>query len=262
MKILMVGDVVASPGREYLYNNLRKIKKKYEADYCIVNAENAAQTNGITVDIADNLLECGADVLTMGNHTFANKEAMTVLEDNKRVIRPLNYPPETVGEGYFIDDLGYTRIAVINAMGRMNMEPIDCPFHTVERLLKELEGKADLFVVDFHAETTSEKLAFANFFDGKVNIVAGTHTHVQTVDLQVLPNGTAYITDLGMTGVRDSVLGVKKEIIMDLYYTRRRFRFDKAEGEVWFSGVLFDIDHKTGKVNSLERIYESGGSLC
>ena len=259
MKILMVGDVVASPGREFLYNNLGKIKKKYEIDYCIVNAENAAQTNGITVDIANSLLSTGADVLTLGNHTFANKEVMQVLEDNKRVIRPINYPPETVGEGYFIDDLGYVRIAVINALGRINMEPMDCPLRAVEKLLKEIEGKADLFVVDFHAETTSEKLAFGNFFDGRVNIVAGTHTHVQTVDLQVLPNGTAYITDLGMTGVRDSVLGVKKEIICEMYYTRRRFRFDKAEGDVWFSGAVFDIDHKIGKINSLERIYFDGG---
>jgi len=261
MRILMVGDVVASPGREFVYNNLGRIKKKYSIDYCIVNAENAAQTNGITKDIANTLLETGADVLTLGNHTFANKEGIEVLEDNKRVIRPLNYPPETVGEGYFIDDLGYARVAVINAMGRVNMEPLDCPFHTVEKLLKEIEGKADLYIVDFHAETTSEKLAFGNYFDGKINVVAGTHTHVQTVDLQVLPGGTAYITDLGMTGVRDSVLGVRKDIIIDMFYTRRRFRFDKAEGVVWFSGAVFDIDHKTGKINSLERIYCDGREI-
>ena len=258
MRILMVGDVVASCGREFVYNNLRKIKKKYNIDYCILNGENAAQTNGITKEIAENLLDSGADVITMGNHTFANREAEAILEDNKRVIRPVNYPPETQGEGYFIEDLGYTRIAVINAQGRINMDALDCPFRAVEKILKNIEGKADLFVVDFHAEATSEKLAFGNYFDGKVNIVAGTHTHVQTVDLQVLPKGTGYITDLGMTGVRDSVLGVKKEIIMDMYYTRKRFRFDKAEGDVWFSGAVFDIDHKTGKINSLERIYLDG----
>lgn len=258
MRILMVGDVVASCGREFVYNNLRKIKKKYNIDYCILNGENAAQTNGITKEIAENILDSGADVITMGNHTFANREAEAILEDNKRVIRPVNYPPETQGEGYFIEDLGYTRIAVINAQGRINMDALDCPFRAVEKILKNIEGKADLFVVDFHAEATSEKLAFGNYFDGKVNIVAGTHTHVQTVDLQVLPKGTGYITDLGMTGVRDSVLGVKKEIIMDMYYTRKRFRFDKAEGDVWFSGAVFDIDHKTGKINSLERIYLDG----
>ncbi len=261
MRILMVGDVVASPGREYIYNNLRKIKKKYNIDYCILNAENAAQTNGITVDIANSLLDSGADVLTLGNHTFANKEIDAVLSDNKRVIRPINYPPETLGEGYFIDDLGFCRIAVINALGRINMEPVDCPFHATEKVLKEIEGKADIIFADFHAETTSEKLAFGNYFDGKINIVAGTHTHVQTADLMVLPGGTGYITDVGMTGVLDSILGVKKEIITEMYYTRRRFRFDKAEGDVWFSGAVFDIDLKTKKIEGLERLYFDGGKL-
>lgn len=257
----MIGDIVASIGREYVYNNLRQIKKKYNIDYCIANAENAATTNGITVDIANNLLDCGADVLTLGNHTFSNKEIDKVLLDIPRVIRPLNYPLETPGEGYYIDDLGYVRIAVINALGRINMEPVDCPFHATEKLLKEIEKKADIIAVDFHAEATSEKLAFGNFFDGKVNIVAGTHTHVQTADLMVLPGGTAYITDLGMTGVRDSVLGVKKDIIMNMYYTRRRYRFEKAEGDVWFSGAVFDIDLKTKKINDLFRLYFDGGEL-
>ena len=257
----MVGDVVASPGREYVYNNLRRIKKKYNIDYCVLNAENAAQTNGITVDIANSLLDSGADVLTLGNHTFSNKEIDAVLSDIKRVIRPINYPSETLGEGYFIDDLGFVRIAVINALGRINMEPVDCPFRAVEKVLKEIEGQYDISVIDFHTETTSEKLAFGNYFDGKVNIVAGTHTHVQTVDLQVLPKGTGYITDLGMTGVKDSVLGVKKEIITQLYLTRRKFRFDKAEGDVWFSGAVFDIDEKTKKINSLERLYFDGGKI-
>ena len=257
----MVGDIVASPGREYVYNNLRRIKKKFNIDYCIANAENAAQTNGITVDIANSLLDSGVDVLTLGNHTFANKEIDDVLSDIKRVIRPVNYPPETIGEGYFIDDLGFVRIAVINALGRINMEPVDCPFRAVEKVLKEIDGKYDISIVDFHTETTSEKLAFGNYFDGKINIIAGTHTHVQTVDLQELPGGTAYITDLGMTGVRDSILGVKKEIIMDMYYTRRRYRFDKAEGNVWFSGAVFDVDTKSGKVNVLERLYFDGGKL-
>lgn len=257
----MVGDVVASSGREYIYNNLRKIKKKYNIDYCILNAENVAQTNGITVEIANNLLDSGADVLTLGNHTFSNREIDAVLSDIPRVIRPINYPSETVGEGYFIDDLGNVRIAVINAMGRVNMEPLDCPFRTTEKLLKEIKDKADIIVVDFHAEATSEKLAFGNYFDGKINIIAGTHTHVQTVDLMELPGGSAYITDLGMTGVRDSVLGVKKEIITEMYLTRRKYRFDKAEGDVWFSGAVFDIDEKSKKVVSLERLYFDGGKL-
>lgn len=254
MRILAIGDIVASSGREYVYNNLGKIKRKYKIDFCIANGENAASSNGITKEIADNLIDRGVDVITMGNHTFATQGAGELLDDNPRIIRPINYPPETEGVGYTVQDLGYARVAVINALGRINMNPMDCPFRAVEKALSELEGKADITVVDFHAETTSEKLAFGNYFDGKVNIVFGTHTHVQTADERILPNGTAYITDLGMTGVRDSILGVKKEIIMKMYYTRKHVRFNKAEGEVFLNGAVFDIDCGSGKVKSIERL--------
>jgi len=252
MRILAIGDIVASDGREFVYNNLGRIRKKYNIDYCIANGENSANTNGITKDIAETLIECGVDVITMGNHTFANKEYSAVLEDMPRVIRPGNYPSETEGMPYYIEELGFAKIAVINMMGRVHMEPLDCPFRATEKILDKID--ADIIVIDFHAETTSEKLAYANYFDGKANIIFGTHTHVQTADEHILPKGTAYITDLGMTGVRDSILGVKKEIIMDMYYTRKHFRFEKAEGEVWFSGCVFDIDEKTGKVNGIERL--------
>lgn len=261
MRILTVGDIVASDGREFIYNNLGRIKRKYGIDYCIVNGENAANTNGITVDIANSLLSCGADVITLGNHTFANREYADVLNDMPRVIRPINYPPETEGMGYYIDDLGNVRIAVINAIGRVNMDAMDCPLHAVEKCLAELEGKADITVIDFHAETTSEKLAFGNFFDGKATVVFGTHTHVQTADERILPNGTAYISDLGMTGVRDSILGVKKELIMSMYYTRKRVRFEKAEGEVWFCGAVFEIDDRTRRAVSVERLSFSARDL-
>ena len=253
MRILAIGDIVASDGREFVYNNLGRIRKKYNIDYCIANGENSANTNGITKDIAETLIECGVDVITMGNHTFANKEYSAVLEDIPRVIRPGNYPSETEGMPYYIEELGFAKIAVINMMGRVHMEPLDCPFRATEKILNDID--ADIIVIDFHAETTSEKLAYANYFDGKANIIFGTHTHVQTADEHILPKGTAYITDLGMTGVRDSILGVKKEIIMDMYYTRKHFRFEKAEGEVWFSGCIFDIDEKTGKVNGIERLH-------
>ncbi len=255
MRILAVGDIVAADGREFIYNNLGRIKTKYNIDYCIANGENAANTNGITVDIANNLLRSGADVITLGNHTFANREYSQVLTDISRVIRPVNFPSETEGSGCYIDDLGYLRIAVVNAIGRTHMDPVDCPFRATEKALAQLEGRADIVIIDFHAETTSEKLAFANYFDGKADIIFGTHTHVQTADNHILPNGTAYITDIGMTGVRDSVLGVKKEIIMDMYYTRKKFRFEKAEGEVWFAGAVFDYDEKTKKVTDIERLY-------
>jgi metallophosphoesterase (TIGR00282 family) len=255
MRILTVGDIVASDGREFVYNNLGRIKSKYKVDYCIANGENAANTNGITVDIANSLIRAGVDVITLGNHTFSNKEYSDVLCDIPQVIRPANFPPETEGMGYYIDDLGFIKIAVINAIGRICMDPVDCPFRATEKILKEIEGKADIIIIDFHSETTSEKLAYGNFFDGKADIIFGTHTHVQTADEHILPNGTAYISDLGMTGVRDSVLGVKKEIIMDLYYTRKRFRFEKAEGEVWFSGAVFEYDEKLRAVKSIERLY-------
>ncbi len=254
MRILAIGDIVASDGREFIYNNLGKIKNKFNIDYCIANGENAANTNGITMDIADNIIRAGADVITLGNHTFANKEYKQVLEDIPRVIRPNNLPPETEGEGYFIDDLGNVRIAVINSMGRIHMDPIDCPLRETEKILKKIGNDADIIIIDFHAETTSEKLAFGNFFDGKATIVFGTHTHVQTADEHILPNGTGYITDIGMTGVRDSILGVKKEIIMDMFYTRKKSRFEKAEGEVWFNGAVFDVDDKTKKVVGIERL--------
>ncbi len=255
MRILAVGDIVASDGREFIYNNLGRIKNKYKADYCIANGENAANTNGITVDIANALLRSGIDVITMGNHTFANREYADVLTDIPRVIRPVNYPAETEGSGYYIDDLGYLRIGVINAIGRTNMDPMDCPFRATEKVLREMEGKADIIIIDFHCETTSEKLAFGNYFDGKADIIFGTHTHIQTADNHILPNGTAYISDIGMTGVRDSILGVKKEIIIDMFYTRKKFRFEKAEGEVWFSGAVFDYDEKLKKVTAIERLY-------
>lgn len=255
MRILAVGDIVAENGREFVYNNLSRIKRKYNIDYCIANGENAANTNGITVDIANSLLRSGIDVITLGNHTFSNKEYKEVLSDTPQVIRPINLPPETEGMGYFVDDLGFIKIAIINAIGRTHMDPVDCPFRATEKILRELDDMADIKIIDFHSEATSEKLAFGNFFDGKVDIVFGTHTHVQTADEHILPNGTAYISDLGMTGVRDSILGVKKEIIMDFYYTRKKFRFEKAEGEVWFSGAIFNYNEKTKSIDSIERLY-------
>jgi len=262
MRILAVGDIVASDGREFIYNNLGRIKKKYNIDYCIANGENAATTNGITVDIANTLIRSGVDVITLGNHTFANKEYSLVLTDNPRVIRPANYPPETEGMGYFVDDLGYLRVGVINTMGRINMEALDCPFRATEKIIEKIKNDADIIIVDFHCETSSEKLAFGNFFDGKVTAVFGTHTHIQTADERILPGGTAYISDLGMTGVRDSILGVKKEIIMDMYYTRKRHRFEKAEGEVWFSGAVFEIDDKTKKAVKVERLNFSAEQIA
>ncbi len=253
MRILAIGDIVAEEGREFIYNNLGRIRDKYKIDFCVANGENAANTNGITMSIANALYERGVDVITMGNHTFANKEAGQVLDELPYIVRPLNFPTEIEGVGYVIYDTGAVRIAVINLIGRVNMTPVDCPFHAVERLLNEID--ADIILVDMHAEATSERIAMAHFLDGKVSAVFGTHTHVQTADERILAGGTGFIADLGMTGVEDSVLGVRKDIIIDFYLKAgKRFRFEKAEGEVFFHGCIFDIDQKTGKTTAVERL--------
>ena len=253
MRVLAVGDIVAEDGREFIYNNLNKIRDRYNIDFCIANGENSANSNGITMDIANTLIDRGVDVITMGNHTFANKESARVLEENTNIIRPNNFPPEIEGVGYVVKDIGIGRIAVINLIGRVNMNMSDCPFHSVERALKNID--ADIIFVDMHAEATSEKIAMAHFLDGKVSAVFGTHTHVQTADERVLGGGTGFICDLGMTGVEDSVIGVRKDIIIDFYYqTGKRFRFEKAEGEVVCCGCIFDVDVSTGKTLSVERV--------
>lgn len=253
MRILAIGDIVGEDGREYVYNNLSKIKAKYKIDFCIANGENTASPNGITKNIADTLINRGVDVITLGNHTFDNKEVFSVLDDNPNVIRPLNYPSEFEGNGYVIQDLGYAQVGVINLIGRVNMPPADCPFHAVEKALKEID--ANIIIVDMHADATSERLAMGHFLDGKVSAVFGTHTHIQTADERILSGGTGFIADLGMTGVEDSVIGVKKEIIINHFYqSGKRFRFEKAEGVVWFHGCIFEVDHKTGKTIAVERL--------
>ena len=260
MRILTVGDIVAEDGREFIYNNLNRIRDKYNIEFCIANGENSANTNGITEDIANALVNRGVDVITMGNHTFAGRDAGSVLDGNPNIIRPLNYPPELEGVGYVIKDTGTAKIAVINLIGRINMSPADCPFHAVERALGEID--ADIIMVDMHAETTSERIAMGHFLDGKVSAVFGTHTHVQTADERILPGGTGFIADLGMTGVEDSVLGVRKDIIINYYYqSGKRFRFEKAEGEVWFHGCIFDVDIKSGKTTAVERLRFSSGNM-
>ncbi len=253
MRVLAIGDINGEDGREFVYNNLGRIRDKYKIDFCVANGENTAEPNGITRDIADSLIRCGVDVITMGNHTFDNKESAAVLEENEKVIRPLNYPPQVEGIGYCVTDLGNARVAVVNLIGRIGMTPADCPFHAIEKLLPTLE--AEVILVDMHAEATSEKMAMAHFLDGKVSAVFGTHTHVQTADERILSGGTGFICDLGMTGVEDSVLGVKKEIIIDFFYNSvKRYRFEKAQGEVWFNGCIFDVDAATGKTISVERL--------
>lgn len=253
IRILAIGDINGEDGREYVYNNLGRIRDKYKIDFCIANGENSAEPNGITRDIAGSLFRSGADVITMGNHTYDNRESAVVLDEEEHVIRPINFPSHLEGGGYTIVDTGSVKIAVVSLSGRVGMQPVDCPFKAMEALLPKLD--ADVIAVDFHAEATSEKLAMGHFLDGKVSCVFGTHTHVQTADERILSDGTGFICDLGMTGVEDSVLGIKKEIIIEyMYNSVKRYKFEKAHGEVWFHGCIFDVDEISGKTAAVKRL--------
>lgn len=252
MNVLAIGDVVGDAGTEKFLSCIDSIKKQYAVDFCIVNGENACSGNGISRKKAELLLENGADVLTMGNHTFRQKEAFALLSHNERIVRPLNLPPGTPGQGATVFTVGNLRIGVINLLGRIYMDQADCPFRAVDGALKNM--KADLIFVDFHAEATSEKISMGWHLDGKVTAVFGTHTHVQTADDWVLPGGTGYITDLGMTGPIYSCLGVKKEITLERFITAMPRRFEFADGKSRLCGVLFTVDEQTGKTIKTERI--------
>ncbi len=252
MKILAVGDIVGDAGTEMFLSHVEAIKSQHAIDFCIVNAENACSGNGISRKKAELLLAGGADVLTLGNHTFRQKEAVGLLANNKRVLRPVNYPPGTVGRGAAVFQVGGVRIGVINALGRIYMDYMDCPFRSVDQVLKTME--ADLIFVDFHAEATSEKISMGWHLDGRVTGVFGTHTHVQTADAWVLPKGTGYITDLGMTGPIYSCLGVKREITLARFISCVPKRFEFADGKCQLCGAVFTVDETTGKATQVEGI--------
>ena len=253
MRVLAIGDIFGEVGCNYICNNLSRILSKYKIDFCIANGENSSDRNGISRSIAENLKMSGVDIITMGNHTYDDPSGTAVLDEESYVIRPLNFNPEAEGMGYTTVDLGYAKVAVINLIGRVNLPPSNCPFHAVDKVLKTID--TNIILVDIHAEATSEKIAMAHYLDGRVSAVFGTHTHVQTADERILSGGTGFICDLGMTGVLDSVIGVKKEIIIDFFMKpEKRHRFLNAEGEVWFNGCIFDIDEKTGKTVSVERL--------
>jgi len=255
MKIFFVGDIVGEPGREILKSKLPDFIKNNNVDFVIANAENSAGGKGLTEKVAEEIFSSGVNVITMGNHTFARKEIETIIND-KRILRPANYPPGVPGNRYgiyFIKD-NPVPVGVINLMGRVYMPLLDCPFRTAEELIKEISQQTKIIVVDFHAEITSEKLAFGWFLDGKVSAVIGTHTHVQTADERILPQGTAYITDCGMTGPKDGIIGMDKEIVLKKYLTTMPFRFVVSKGENILSGCTIDIDEKTGKATDIKRI--------
>lgn len=254
MNVLFLGDVVSQCGCEFVRKKLPAYKRFAGVDLCIANAENSAKGNGVTPQSAQFLLSSGVDFLTTGNHAFRRRECYDYLDESDTIIRPYNYPTGAPGQGVGVIDMGFVRVGVVNLMGTMYLDALDNPFYAAERALQELDD-CRVVLVDFHAEATSEKRAMGFFLDGKVSAVVGTHTHVQTSDDCVLPGGTGYITDLGMCGAVQSVLGVKKELVIEKFRTLMPARFDTEESDdCAMEGCLFDLDEKTGRCRSAQRI--------
>lgn len=254
MRILFVGDVVGSPGRDMLKAYLPRLKSKYKPTLTIINGENSAAGKGITEKIYKQMLEVGAQVVTLGNHTWDQRELIEVIDNCEYLIRPANFPEEVPGKGYKIIKVNQLEVAVISIQGRTFLPPLDCPFKTVEKLINEIKKRTPIIFVDFHAEATSEKQAMGWFLDGKVSAVVGTHTHVQTADARILPNKTAYITDVGMTGPYDGILGVEREAVLKRFLTQLPVRFEVAEGREQLNAVIIDIDQKSGNANAIKSI--------
>ncbi|NLL51262.1 MAG: TIGR00282 family metallophosphoesterase [Peptococcaceae bacterium] len=254
MQILFIGDIVGRPGREAIKSLLPAIKKEYKPALIVANAENASGGRGLTKDVAEELFANGLDFLTMGNHVWDQKEITKFIDNEQRLIRPANYPKGAPGKGYgFVYCNGF-KIGIINLLGRIFLAPLENPFSMVMSLINNIASETPIIIVDFHAEATSEKVAMGWFLDGKVSAVVGTHTHIQTADARILDRGTAYITDVGMTGPRDSVLGIKKEIVINGFLTQMPARFEVASGLKQLNAVLIDIDEKTGKSRNITPI--------
>ncbi|MGM9986482.1 MAG: TIGR00282 family metallophosphoesterase [Bacillaceae bacterium] len=260
MRILFIGDVVGSPGRKMVSEHLQQLKQKYKPTLTIINGENAAHGKGITKKIYQAFLTQGAQVVTLGNHSWDNREIFEFIDEAKYLVRPANFPEGTQGKGYVFVKYNDIEIAVVNIQGRTFMNPIDCPFKKMDELLNEIKKRTSIIFVDFHAETTSEKQAMGWYLDGRVSAVVGTHTHVQTADERILPEGTAYLTDVGMTGPMDGILGVERDAVIKRFLTSLPVRFEVADGPAILSGVIIDIDEKTGKATKIERVQIREGS--
>ena len=252
MKLLFIGDVVGDRGIDFLEEKIYSLKKEYSPDVIVVNGENAANGNGVTEHSLKRLISLGADVITTGNHAFSKRDSVELFDSYDFLLRPANYPEEVIGKGVCVLDLGKASVAIINLQGTVYLDSLDNPFLTADRLMSSLETK-NIFV-DFHAEATAEKKAMGNYLRGRVTAVMGTHTHVQTSDETILKEGTAYITDVGMTGVTDSVLGIKKEIIISNMMTGYPQRYEYADGDYFICGVVVSVDEKSGICTSIKRI--------
>ena len=247
----MIGDIIGRPGRQAVKELLPDLRQQYGLSLVIANAENAAGGFGLTSTTAMELLDAGVDVLTSGNHIWAQQEIIPHLDGDMPILRPLNYPPGVPGKGYIINN----QAMVVNLMGRIFMGDVDCPFRAIDQLLTEVKPKPPVIIVDFHAEATSEKVAMGRYLDGRVSAVLGTHTHVETSDSQLLPHGTAYITDIGMTGPIDSVIGMETKTVIQRFLTGIPHRLSVGKGKTMFNAVLVRVDEDNGQATSIDRIY-------
>ena len=254
MNVLFIGDIVGRAGRRAVRKLLKTIKEEYNIDVTIANGENSAGGFGITEKVADELYGYGIDCLTMGNHTWNNKSIFNFIEKEKKLVRPLNYMPGVPGRGYTIVEKNNYKIAVVNLIGQVFMSEANSPVMVFNEYISQIKEISDFILVDFHAEATGEKLAFANYIDGEVSCVAGTHTHVQTADERILDSGTGYITDLGLTGAVDSILGMKKEKVLKKYTTKLPERYEVATGQCQLEGAVFNIDEQSKKTVEIKRI--------
>jgi metallophosphoesterase (TIGR00282 family) len=261
VKILFIGDIVGEPGRKAVHTLLPKLRERYGLDFVIANGENSAGGNGITPRIATELFAAGIDVITSGDHLWDQKEVMELLANEKRFLRPLNYPAGTPGQGWGVYEVrgrkSEVRVGVLNAQGRTFMPALENPFAVVPPEIERLRAETKIIFVDFHAEATSEKIAIARMLDGKVSAVVGTHTHVQTADEQVFPGGTAYLSDAGFTGPQESVLGREIEPVIRRFVTNMPQRFEVARGRIMLHGAVVQVDEVTGRAEGIWRVAES-----
>jgi metallophosphoesterase (TIGR00282 family) len=255
IRILFIGDIVGGSGRRAVKTLLPELKRKYDPAFIVANGENSAGGRGITAQIAKELYDQGVHGITMGNHTWDNKDIFNFIDEDERMIRPANYPPGTPGKGVAVlRNASGKELVIVNTMGRTFLPPLDCPFQTIDGILDKLKKKHKFIFVDFHAEATSEKIAMGWHLDGKVSAVVGTHTHVQTHDERVLPKGTGYVTDVGMTGARDGVLGMEREAVLQKFKTQLPVRFTADEGKWMFHAVVIELDNDTGFTKKIELI--------
>ncbi len=251
MKVLFIGDVVGNPGRKAAREMIALLKKEMPFDYCICNGENSAGGTGITYVVAQELYKAGVSAITLGNHTWSKKEVTNFIDSDGRIIRPANYPQELPGRGSAIID---GKLGIVNLLGRVYMDGVDCPFKAAQREVEYLKSFVRVVIVDMHAEATSEKCAMAWYLDGKVSCVAGTHTHVQTADERIFPCGTAFISDIGMTGPHEGIIGMDRNLVMEKFLTHMPVKFEVAKGPVQFNAIHLTIDDKTGKALEIKRL--------